>query len=99
MLTVFRDCSCPVGTGLVLVAALVFGGTAAPAVAEAGKLVPQTKVRLSVVQWMPTRGTYERWEALGGEFAVSGDGTVSLPILGTVAVGGLDETAFAAKVA
>jgi polysaccharide export outer membrane protein len=99
MLTVFRDCSCPVGTGLVLVAALVFGGTAAPAVAEAGKLVPQTKVRLSVVQWMPTKGTYERWEALGGEFAVAGDGTVSLPILGTVAVGGLDETAFAAKVA
>ncbi|PTM97199.1 SLBB domain-containing protein [Mycoplana dimorpha] len=99
MLAVFRDCGRPVRTALMLSAALALGGTAAPATAEAGKLLPQTKIRLSVVQWMPTKGTYERWEPLGGEFIVAEDGTVSLPILGTVMVGDLDESAFAAKVA
>jgi polysaccharide export outer membrane protein len=83
---------------LVLATVIVLG-TGAPSAAEGGKLVPQTKIRLSVVQWMPTKGIYERWEPLGGEFAVAEDGTVSLPILGPVAVGGLDESAFAAKVA
>lgn len=99
MLAVFRDCSRPVRTAFVLAAVLTLGGTAAPATAEAGKLLPQTKIRLSVVQWMPTKGTYERWEPLGGEFIVAEDGTVSLPILGTIMVGDLDESAFAAKVA
>ncbi|MBD9374384.1 polysaccharide biosynthesis/export family protein [Rhizobium sp. ARZ01] len=95
----FQDHNRSLGTVFVLLATLVLGGVGAPAVAEAGKLVPQTRIRLSVVQWMPTKGIYEKWEALGGEYTVAEDGTVSLPVLGTVSIGDLDESALAAKVA
>ncbi len=84
--------------GIVLAAILV-AGALAPAPALASKLAPQTRIRLQVVQWMPTRGTYERWDALGGEFVISDEGTLSLPVLGNVSVGDLDEAQLAAKIA
>lgn len=54
--------------------------------AAATDLVPQTKLRVSVVQWMPTQGQYQKWDALGGDFEVSSDGTILLPIIGSVSV-------------
>ncbi|MCV3736262.1 polysaccharide biosynthesis/export family protein [Rhizobium sp. TRM96647] len=83
----------------IILSALVVAGALAPAPAVASKLAPQTRIRLSVVQWMPTRGTYERWDALGGEFVVSDEGTLSLPVLGNVPVGDLDEAQLAARIA
>lgn len=70
--------------GLCLAAA--FAGSQASSAAD---LVPQTKLRVSIVQWMPTQGRYEKWDALGGDFEVSDDATILLPIIGTVSVGHL----------
>lgn len=65
----------------------------------ADQITPQTKLRVTVIQWMPTKGTYERWDALGGEFEVSQSGEVVLPVIGPVSVGKLDSTALAAEIA
>jgi polysaccharide export outer membrane protein len=60
---------------------------------------PQTNIRLTVVQWLSTKGVYERWDALGGDFKVSDNGSVSLPIIGTIPVGKLDEAGLSAEIA
>ena len=62
-------------------------------------LAPQTKLRITVVQWMPTKGTFETWGALGGDVVVSPGGTVSLPVIGVVPVGSMDTAALSAKIA
>lgn len=66
--------------------------------AAAGGLVPQTKLRVGVIQWMPTKGMYERWDALGGDFVVSQDGAVVMPVIGPVPVGDLDTNGLAAEI-
>ncbi|MGZ2487564.1 polysaccharide export outer membrane protein [Rhizobium pisi] len=79
-----------------VIGALVFlAGAVPPALADSAPpppqtLAPQTKIRLTIVQWMQSRGQYERWDALGGEYTVSDDGTVLLPFLGTLSIGNLD---------
>lgn len=72
---------------------------ASPAYAGDAPLAPQTRIKLSVVQWMPTKGEYEDWQALGGEFVVSQAGTVQLPVLGAMTVGNLDPADLAAAIA
>lgn len=62
-------------------------------------LAPQTKIRLTVVQWMPAKGQYEQWGALGGEFVVTQAGTVVLPVIGAVPVANLDGAGLADEVA
>lgn len=89
----------PSKAGFVFLVALALGSISTPIAAHAAKIVPQTKIRLTVVQWMPTKGVYETWGALGGEFQVSEEGTVSLPVIGTVPVGDLDEAGLAAQIA
>jgi polysaccharide biosynthesis/export protein len=69
-----------------------------PALAEGTTFAPQTKIRLSVVQWMPSKGQYERWDALGGEYTVSDDGNVFLPFLGSLPVGTLDNAGLADQI-
>ncbi|WP_283192580.1 polysaccharide biosynthesis/export family protein [Rhizobium sp. AN80A] len=72
----------------------MFAGAAASA-----PLPPYTKIRLTVVQWMPTKGVYEQWGSIGGDFTISDTGTVSVPVLGSVAVGDLDDSGLAAEIA
>lgn len=79
------------------VLALTASAPAFPALSD--PLAPQTKLRVTVIQWMPTKGMYELWNALGGEFVVSQSGTVALPVIGSVAVGGLDREGLAAEIA
>jgi protein involved in polysaccharide export with SLBB domain len=67
--------------------------------AENGELAPQTKLRLTVVQWMPTKGEYQQWGALGGEFIVSQAGTVLLPVIGSIPVGNLSTGGLAEEIA
>ncbi len=67
--------------------------------AENGELAPQTKLRLTVVQWMPTKGEYQQWGALGGEFIVSQAGTILLPVIGSIPVGNLGTTGLAEEIA
>ena len=52
-----------------------------------------------MVQWAPAKGTFEQWPALSGEYAVSQAGTISLPVIGTLPVGSLDNAGLAAEVA
>ncbi|WP_315925059.1 polysaccharide biosynthesis/export family protein [Mesorhizobium sp. SP-1A] len=71
----------------------------APAQANEATLQPQTKIKLTVVQWMPTKGEYQDWQALGGEFVVSRSGTVQLPVIGSLSVTNLDSAGLATEIA
>jgi protein involved in polysaccharide export with SLBB domain len=81
------------------VAISVFGGVFSPVLADSDQFAPQTKIRLTVVQWVPTKGLYEKWDALGGDFLISQARTVSLPIIGTMSVVNLDGAGLAAEIA
>ncbi|MBU1336424.1 MAG: polysaccharide biosynthesis/export family protein [Alphaproteobacteria bacterium] len=63
------------------------------------ELAPQTKLRLTVVQFVPSTGDYQRWDALGGDVEVAADGTVMVPTLGTIAVAGLGPEQLGAEIA
>lgn len=84
---------------------LLIAGTAFCAISglslvqAAAQLAPQTKLRVTVVKWNPTEGEYQRWDALGGEFAVTAEGTIVLPVIGPVAVGELDSAGLADTIA
>lgn len=67
--------------------------------ANASDLMPQTKMRLTVVQWVPLEGAYKRWDALSGELVVAADGTVSVPVIGKVDVLTMTPEALAADIA
>lgn len=77
--------------------ALLVSIAAAPAFGA--PLVPMTRLRLSVVQFVPTSGEYRRWDALGGEFDVAVDGTITVPALGTIKVGDLTTDQLATEIA
>jgi protein involved in polysaccharide export with SLBB domain len=77
----------------------VSGGVFSPVLADGDQFAPQTKIRITVVQWMPTKGVYEKWDALGGEFLISQARTVTLPVIGTLAVGNLDGVGLASEIA
>lgn len=62
------------------------------------RLAPQTKLRVTVVQWMPLKGAYEQWTALGGEFTVLDDATIVLPVIGSVPVGTSGSAELAAEI-
>lgn len=70
-----------------------------PAAAEPFKLVPNTKVQITIVQWNLTKGEYEQWGALGGTFVVSMDETLSLPIVGSIDVAGQSGVDIANRIA
>ncbi|RUL99619.1 exopolysaccharide biosynthesis protein [Rhizobium chutanense] len=75
-----------------VISALVFlAGAVSPALADSATLAPQTKIRLTIVQWIQSKGQFERWDAIGGEYTVSDAGTVSLPFLGSVSVGNMTD--------
>lgn len=78
---------------------IAFGAAVIPGAADSAPLPPHTKIKLTVVQWMPTKGLYEQWGSLGGEFTVSEAGTLSMPVLGSVPVGDLDNNGLAAEIA
>ncbi|MBA5804964.1 MULTISPECIES: polysaccharide biosynthesis/export family protein [Rhizobium] len=83
-----------------VIGALAFlAGAASPALADSVPLTPQTKIRLTIVQWMQSKGQYERWDALGGEYTVSDDGAVFLPFLGSLSVSNLDNTDLTSEIA
>ncbi|NEI32757.1 exopolysaccharide biosynthesis protein [Rhizobium leguminosarum] len=83
---------------LAISALVILAGAVSPALADSAPLAPQTKIRLTVVQWMPSKGQFERWDAIGGEYTVSDAGEVSLPFLGPQPVG-LDNTSLTNEIA
>lgn len=70
-----------------------------PAGAADNLLMPQTKLRLTVVQWNAAAGNYQAWQAIGGEFVVSQDGTLLLPVVGQLQTQGYDGAGLAREVA
>ncbi|MBY5550918.1 polysaccharide biosynthesis/export family protein [Rhizobium leguminosarum] len=93
VLNVFFPATLVIGT-------LVFLAGAVPsALADDTAFAPQTKIRLTIVQWMQSKGQYERWDALGGEYTVSDEGAVFLPFLGSVSVGNRDNTSLTNEIA
>jgi hypothetical protein len=84
---------------VVAVAMSVSSGVFSPVLADSDQFTPQTKIRLTIVQWMPTKGVYEKWDALGGEFLISQARTVTLPVIGTLPVGNLDGAGLALEIA
>lgn len=66
--------------------------------ADSYPLSPQTKLRIKVVQWIPTKGTYQQWDHLSGEYVVSAEGTIMLPLIGTISVTDIDAAVLAAKI-
>ncbi|UIK20199.1 polysaccharide biosynthesis/export family protein [Rhizobium leguminosarum] len=84
----------------LVISTLVFlAGAVPPALADDTAFAPQTKIRLTIVQWMQSKGQYERWDALGGEYTVSDEGAVFLPFLGSVSVGNRDNTSLTNEIA
>lgn len=82
------------------ISALVFlAGLVLPAFADDTPFAPQTKIRLTIAQWMPSKGQYERWDAIGGEYTVSDDGAVFLSFLGSLPVGKLDNAGLTNQIA
>ncbi len=62
-------------------------------------LVPNTKIRLTIIQWMPTKGTYQQWETVGGEYTISENDTISVPLLGAISVADKDEVTLGLEIA
>ncbi|WP_230174189.1 SLBB domain-containing protein [Rhizobium sp. CECT 9324] len=50
-------------------------------------LRPQTRIKLTIVEWVASTGEYKEWTALNGEYAVSSGGTIAVPLLGEFPVG------------
>jgi len=71
--------------GLLLAALLA--GIALPAQAvEPSALTPLTKLQLSVVQWNPVLGQYQKLDAVSGEITVAPDRSITVPLVGKLPV-------------
>jgi protein involved in polysaccharide export with SLBB domain len=78
---------------------LSFAALALPAYANGDyKLAPYTRLRLTVLEWIASRGEYREWTALNGEYVVSDGGTVLLPLVGTMEVSALDVSSAATEI-
>ena len=85
-----------VGRALVMGAAFL---PLAPAAAAELSIVPQTRLRLTVLQWMPVEGEYRRLDTFGGDLMVLPNGAVSVPVIGQVPVIGKDASTISVEVA
>ncbi|MEK1931909.1 MAG: polysaccharide biosynthesis/export family protein [Pararhizobium sp.] len=94
----FRHYRGPLLAAFIAAAMSVFGGISTAVLADSSQLAPQTRIRLTIVQWMPTKGLYEKWDSIGGEFLISEANTISLPVIGTLPVSNLDNVGLAAEI-
>ncbi|PZM16235.1 polysaccharide biosynthesis/export family protein [Rhizobium tubonense] len=74
--------------GIVIVSAI--SGPVLAGRADAGsdlyRLKPETHVKVGVVEWLASTGEYKEWTALNGEYVVSPEGTISIPMIGEMKV-------------
>ena len=64
----------------------------------ADQLVPHTKLRVAVIQFIPSTGDYRKWDALGGDFEIGSDGMVTVPALGSIPTDGLSADELAGEI-
>lgn len=77
--------------------ALVFQGAAHGAPAD--PIFPQDRLLLKVLEWLPARGEYKEWTAVGGEYVVAPDQSISVPFVGRVSTTGRSRVDLAADIA
>lgn len=58
---------------------------------EEFRLQPRTRIKLSLLEWLPASGEYKDWTVISGEYVVSPSGRLSLPLVGELSAG--DRTA------
>ncbi len=63
------------------------------------RLGPEDKVRFKVFEWRASQDQVFEWKALNDDFTVSASGSLSLPLVGDVPVGGLSPEKVAQDVA
>ena len=63
------------------------------------RLGPEDKIRLKVFEWRASQDQVFEWKALNDEFTVSASGSLSLPLIGEVPVGGMAPETVARDVA
>nr|WP_051541016.1 polysaccharide biosynthesis/export family protein [Ahrensia sp. 13_GOM-1096m] len=56
--------------------------------ASAFKLAPETRVKISVVEWVETEGDYKEWTALSGEYVIAANHQFAMPIVGEISTFG-----------
>lgn len=74
-------------------------GLCAPSAMAAETLAPLTTLKLSVVQWNPVLGQYQKLDAVSGDLTVAPDRTVTVPLVGKLPVEGSDPEQLAAVIA
>ncbi|MBX9458389.1 MAG: polysaccharide biosynthesis/export family protein [Rhizobium sp.] len=51
------------------------------------RIKPQTRLKVTVVEWIRPTGDYKEWTPFNGEFVVTPQGMISLPLVGEIPVG------------
>lgn len=60
-----------------------------PGTDDADLLAPRQTIEIRIGQWDPIEESYTAWEDLGGSVMIAQDGSVSLPMVGTIPAAGL----------
>lgn len=63
------------------------------------ELRPLTRLKVTVVEWVPNAGEYREWAALNGEYVISQGGSISIPLVGEIAAAGHTARSLAALIA
>ncbi|WP_246248960.1 polysaccharide biosynthesis/export family protein [Chelativorans alearense] len=66
---------------------------------ELYQLRPHTRVKVTVVEWVPNLGEYREWTPLNGEYAVAQSGSISIPLVGELPAAGRTASALASEIA
>jgi polysaccharide biosynthesis/export protein ExoF len=75
-------------TRIILLCFTVCVGTISHSYADY-RLGPRDKIRIKVSEWRQATGQIYEWNALSGEYVVSQDGTIALPIVGALTAGSM----------
>ncbi|MGB3388139.1 MAG: polysaccharide biosynthesis/export family protein [Pseudaminobacter sp.] len=70
---------------------------AAPA-DEDFRLLPQTRLRVVVLEWIASTGDYKEWTVLNGEYTVSNAGEISVPLIGSLRAAGRTPSELATEI-
>ncbi len=73
---------------LVSAACLLAAGLPAGAAGPVDALARQDRVRLMVLEWLPAKGEYKEWEAVGGDYTIAPDDSLTVPFVGRVPTAG-----------
>ena len=71
--------------------------TATAGLAEEYRLEPQDRVSLKAMRWDTASTTYVSWDGVTGDYAITADGTVMVPLVGQIRAQGLTPTELAAS--